>query len=142
MEYAMRLIESLKSLSHRRAKDYVLYVVIATLIIGAAFAMLNAGLTWDSFVKWVGLSVATATIGWYFIADSRTLWGTKSFWALTVVYLSVHCLAWIVVLLQVQQWKFIWFAPMIVEVALLLGLRSLLDQGNPAARNSFSSRRR
>ena len=123
LEYAMQIIENLKSLRRRRLRDFLLYVAVSALAIGLMFAMLSAGLSWDSFIKWFGLAFLTGSFFWYFISDTRALWERKSFWSLIICFFVLHCAIWTAVLTQVEHWKFIWFAPMLIEIAIFLYLR-------------------
>jgi hypothetical protein len=97
-------------------KDLPLYVAISTLIIGVIFALFAAGMSWDFFVKYVGLGIATAVLFSYFILDSRLLLRKRLFWILCSFLFVIHCAAWMAVLIRVEHWKFIWFYPVLIEL--------------------------
>ena len=119
----MQIIENLRSLRKRRLRDLLLYIAVSASVIGLVFAMLAAGLTWDSFIKWFGLAFTTGSLFWYFIEDTRTLWKRRSFWSLIICFLVLHCAIWITLLIHVEHWKFIWFAPILLEIAIFVYVR-------------------
>src|SRR5208283_2114893 len=113
-------------LSHRGVKELLVYVGISALIIGAIFAMLAAGLPWDAFVKWFGLAFNTSVIFWYLAESKRTLWRKQWFWIFMISCFVVHCVLWIAILTQIEQWKWIWFYSMIAELALFMSVGNQL----------------
>lgn len=127
----MQIGADLKSLRRRSAKDLVLYVVVSILIIGVVSVMLWAGLSWDFLIKWVlGLAFLTAACFWFFLDDSRSMWQGRQFWLLFTFFLLAHCLMWAFLLRRIEHWKFIWFAPMYIEMAALQYCRNRF-LGNP-----------
>jgi hypothetical protein len=121
---------NLRSLAHRSAKELLVYVGISALIIGTIFAMLAAGLPWDAFVKWFGLAFNTSVIFWYLALCKRTLWRKQWFWIFMIACLAVHCGLWIAILIHIEHWKWIWFFPMIAEVALFMSVGEQLRKAH------------
>jgi hypothetical protein len=99
-------------------KDFVIYVAVNALILGAVFAMFCAGMSWDFFIKWIGFIIVTAVLFGLFIQDSRTLLREKSFRFLLAFVFLAHCALWIAILAYVKHWKFIWFYPILIEMAI------------------------
>jgi hypothetical protein len=78
----------------RRVRDWLLYVVIAVLILAvvAAFAVHQArtGGSPDLPLKWIGFVGMTAIVFGYAIRACRRLWRTPKFWLLLTVFFVVH----------------------------------------------------
>ena len=114
-------------LKRGKLRDLLAYVGISLAVIAIMIASFVAGLGWQSFVKWFGLTAATlvlSSIVW--TGAEAELRNNRYFWRVNVGMLLVHCLAWVALLITVQEWKFIWFAPMLVEIALFLPARRAL----------------
>jgi hypothetical protein len=136
----MQIGADLESLRRRSAKDLILYVIVGILIMGMVAGMLWAGLSWDFLIKWVlGLAFLTAACFWLFLDDSRSMSQIRQFWFLFSSFLVVHCLMWTFLLRRTEHWKFIWFAPMYIEMAALQYCRNRLF-GDPLQRKRRLSR--
>ena len=73
-------------------------------------------------------TTGTAIILYYTISDYRRFWRRWRFWVAVAVLLTIHLIAYIAVLLKVEDFKIIWialFTPAEV-VALTLGLNLAL----------------
>ena len=118
------LMDDWRSLRRRSFKEILLYIAVCALIIAAIFAAFAAGMDWDFFSKWVGLAIYTSVPFGYFIADSHVLWTKPAFWVFVAVCLSIHCAAWVVILLRVAHWKVIWFSPVLAEMVIVAFIRN------------------
>ena len=101
----------------------IVIVVGLLLICGTFFA---TGLA----AKWAGLVLSTLALFGYFIHGSRLHLRTPRFWILIGVLVTVHLVAWIVVLLHVDRWGLLWFNIMVFELPAFWYLRDwpgLLD---------------
>ncbi|MBB5342806.1 hypothetical protein [Tunturibacter empetritectus] len=107
----------MKKVLKQRLKDVALYVAICMVIIGIVIAMFANGMSWDFFVKRIGFGISTALLFGYFLQGSRTLLRKKSFWFLFTFLFTVHCAIWVAVIAHVEHWKFIWFYPVLIELA-------------------------
>src|SRR5882672_8713146 len=116
----------MKKVTKQRLKDLVLYVAICTVIIGVVLAMFYAGMSWDFFSKWICFALVTAFLFGLFIQDSRTLIQEKAFWLLFTFAFLAHCAVWTAVLARTTHWKFVWFYPMLIEMAMLQYARTRL----------------
>jgi hypothetical protein len=73
-----------------------------------------------------GLAANTALVYGYFIADSRSFFRHRTFWAATGAALTVHLIIFVVVLAHVAQWKLLWFMVMLLEIPVLVFVRDRL----------------
>ena len=114
-------------LKRGRVRDVSAYIGISLAVISVMIACFSAGFDWQTFVKWFGFTAATlvlSSIVW--TGAEAKLRNNRYYWKVNVGALLVHCFAWVALLIAVHEWKFIWFSPMIVEIALLLPLRRAL----------------
>jgi hypothetical protein len=126
----------MKKVLKQRLKDLALYVAICTVIIGIVIAMFANGMSWDFFVRRVGLGIFTAILFGYFIQGSRTLLKQKTFWLLFAFLFTAHCAIWVAVIAHAERWKITWFYPVLIEFAVfqlfrdtLFGMWSVGTQG-------------
>lgn len=112
---------------HVKLRDALAYIGISLAVLTAITCLFAIGLTWNAFVKWIGFMTVTSMLSWivYTRAEDH-LRQSRYFGRVNVALLAVHCMAWLVVLFLVSQWKFIWFVPMLLEIALLLPARRAL----------------
>jgi hypothetical protein len=121
----------------RRVRDLVIYILIAI--------ALAAGLVWyatvsgpngaDLFGRWGGLAINTAILFGYLVKDSRRSWHAPNFWRFTITMLFIHLLVFTWILLQIHEWKVLWFFLMYpIEVPLFFFCRNRLNRGQPGRR--------
>jgi hypothetical protein len=109
----------MKKAIKQRLKDLALYVAICTVIIGLVIAMFANGMSWDFFTKWICFALVTALLFGLFIQNSGTLIREKAFWFLFTFAFLAHCALWTAAFAHVKYWKFVWFYPMLIEMAML-----------------------
>lgn len=95
----------------KRVRDFALYSAIAL-----AFCL---SIIWYSFTnneggaeligKWVGLSGTTAILFGYAIKSHRHCISLPSFWLIIMMLLAVHLSLFVVILVNVDNWKVFWF---------------------------------
>jgi len=112
---------------HIKLNDLLVYVAISLAIIAGSFGLFAIGLTWDHFIKWVGFVAVTSILAWIFYTGAETHLRQERYFArINIALLMLHCIVWLVILTLVDHWKFVWFMPMLIEVAALLPLRRAL----------------
>lgn len=78
----------------RKARDWLLYVVIAILIVGmiGAFAVHDAdtGRSHSLPLKWLGFAGTTAIVFGYAIRACRRSWRMRRFWLLLGLFFAAH----------------------------------------------------
>jgi len=116
-----------RSHAYARLRDFVLYIAISLAVAAAAIGVAQANVSHDAFIRCGGLIMNTSLLFGYFIADSRNLWRKWSFWVMTTALLSVHLIAFALVLTHVSEWKLIWFLLMYLEMPVLIYFRDRLS---------------
>ena len=86
-----------------RLRDFSVYIAIALLVAATAWIVASTTLNLDVITRWGGLAANTALVYGYFIADSRSFFGRRPFWAVTGVALAVHLIIFAVVLTHVAH---------------------------------------
>jgi hypothetical protein len=109
-----------------RVRDFVLYIAIGFAFVGVLIAVARSSVSHDAFIRWGGLAFMTAILFGYFISNSGQFLREWKFWALTAILLSVHLVAFAVILTHVDEWKLIWFSGMAIEYPMLIFFRSRL----------------
>jgi hypothetical protein len=104
------------------ARDVLIIVplVLVTLVLFAAFAF---QVNHDTYIRWGGLVLNTAIIFGFFISYSSQYLRKMKFWTLTICFLTVHAIAWIIFLEHVGEWKLSWFSVMVFELPVFWYLR-------------------
>ena len=110
------------SYSRNRVRDYVLYVLISLALVGTAIVV-EAKFGHDAFNRWGGLAGFTAALFGYFIGESRRYFGQRRFWLLIAALLTVHLVAFSILLMHAEEWRSIWFYGMVAEYPILVYLR-------------------
>jgi len=64
----------------RRIRDLVVYILIACVVVIAAYWASYWQVSQESLVKWGGLSLNTVAIFGWLIMQSRPLWHNRVFW--------------------------------------------------------------
>lgn len=105
-----------------RVKDLAIYVSINSLIIAAIFGLFAAGMSWNFFIKYIGLALMTALVFWPLGKILNAHPGGRKVWIATALLLAFHGGVWLLLLRHITYWKFIWFYPMILELPLLAAL--------------------
>jgi hypothetical protein len=118
------------------------YIGISLAVIGAIVGIFATGLPWNSFVKWIGFLTVTVIFAWIFYTNVESnLSRSRYFGRVNIALLAGHCMMWLVILSVVPRWKFIWFMPILLEMAILLPSRRALlewlnqDRSNPHSKN-------
>jgi Na+/melibiose symporter-like transporter len=97
-----------------RIKDWLLYVVIAVLIVISVwmFAMHQArtGGSPNLPLKWLGFAGMTAIVFGYAIRACRRSWGKQKFWVLLGLFFAVHSGLGVFVLLRVPTVPLVLYA--------------------------------
>jgi hypothetical protein len=75
-------------------RDWLLYIVIALLIVGLAFAFAvygaDIGLSEDPPLKWMWFVGMTALVFGYAIRACRPWWRARKFWLLIALFFTAH----------------------------------------------------
>ena len=125
----MSMISNTQRAAHirSRVRDYVLYVAITFVFLGAVFVVEGK---WghEAFIRWGGLAIMSAALFGYFISNSRQFFPRWQFWSLTAILLSVHLTCFAILLTHVVEWKWIWFTGMSFEYPVFTFFRSRLPQ--------------
>jgi hypothetical protein len=97
-----------------RIRDYALYTVIAFAFVGMAFVIQGK---WghEAFIRWGGLAGFTSGLFGYFINESRQYLRSQTFWVLIALLLIVHLVAFVILLVYMEEWRLMWFMVMILE---------------------------
>lgn len=111
----------------KRLRDFSIYVAIGFLVAAIAWIIASTHLSLEVIPKWGGLAANTALVYGYFLADSRSFFRQRAFWAVTSVAFTVHLIIFGVVLTHVAQWKLLWFMLMLLEIPVLVSLRNRLS---------------
>jgi hypothetical protein len=108
-----------------RARDYILYVLIALALVGLALVVEGR---WghDAFIRWGGLGGFTSVLFCYFISESRQCFRERWFWMMTAALLVAHLTAFAIILTHVEDWKLMWFMVMAFEYPVFAYLRDRL----------------
>jgi hypothetical protein len=56
----------------------------------------------------------SALVFWILIKQRRALWCESAFWLTIVTLFALHSVAFIAVLLKVDEWPLVWFVPCVV----------------------------
>ncbi len=92
-----------------------MYAGMSAVIIAAIFGLFAAGMSWQTFVRSIGLAIVTSILFGYYLLEYRTLSRTARFRKVTLVLLTSHLGLWIILIRRSPEWKFIWFAPGVFE---------------------------
>jgi len=107
----------------RRSLLY-LGLAFAGLIIAALLVVLTVytGVDPQSTSHGIFLAIWTGFLLWWVIKSYRSLWKRVSFWVIISALLSVHLVAWLIVLRSYPHWPPLWFVPSVVIEGLLFGM--------------------
>jgi hypothetical protein len=75
---------------------------------------------WTPDGRWIGLALYTCLVFGTALHLLRRQWGQGRFWLMTTGALMLHLAAYSVLLLSVDEWRLIWFAPLSLAEGLLL----------------------
>jgi hypothetical protein len=96
-----------------RLIDFALYVAIALAVVvfAAIYAehAVRTGQRGNLPLKWIGLVGETAALFGYVARAMRSYWGNSRFWAGFLGFFAAHSVAFVIVLLRVQQFGLLWF---------------------------------
>jgi cell division protein FtsW (lipid II flippase) len=95
----------------RRTLDFTLYVLIGLAVGVLVLWAASGGSSRDAVSKWGALAAVTILLFGSVIANRRHLVWQLSFWGVLLAFLIGHILVFIVVLLNAERWKAIWWAP-------------------------------
>jgi hypothetical protein len=113
--------------SNSRVRKFVFSVFVGLAVVAIAAVLGYLHISHDTFVKWGGLGIGTAVLFWNFIVYSKSFVRRWSFWTMIVGLLLAHLAIFIVVLLNISEWKFIWFMVMLFEFPIFVFLRNKLE---------------
>jgi hypothetical protein len=71
--------------------------------------------------RWIGLTVWTVVVFGVVVRSRRKYWTRGTFWLATASILTVHLLAFTVVLSTYPLWRPVWFIPIAIVEAGLFG---------------------
>ena len=108
--------------NHLTMRDILIIVPIALFVV-VLFVFFRSLVSHDTYIRWGGLGLDTAVIFAFFVYYSPGVRRAREFWILTVVLLTIHLAAWIVLLSHVDEWKLAWFLVMIFELPAFFYLR-------------------
>jgi len=92
-----------KTQTHRRIRDLILYLLISAIIVGAVVRIAVSGVNWNRFFPLLCFAVFTPVLFGYFIAGSHSFFRRRSFWLLTTSLLAAHCIVFMLILSHVQK---------------------------------------
>jgi fatty acid desaturase len=84
-----------------RLQDLAAYVAVSTLILSAVFGLLALGMSWNVFVKWIGLAIMTSIVFWPFTTELRIHPQNRALWVARGISLTAHYGLWILFLRHV-----------------------------------------
>ena len=112
---------------HSRLVNLLIYIGISATIIGCAACCFALGFDWQKFVKWCGFPSATFVLFWIACIEvGPEFRASKTFWSINLIALGIHSAIWIAILLKVQEWKFVWYGLMLIEMVFFLPIRRAL----------------
>jgi hypothetical protein len=104
----------------KRIIPYLLTVPIALAVVGLLALYDKYGsFPWMPSVRWWGLAGMTALLGWTMIKGYRRFWRRPAYWLVVSGSLTIHWIAWALVLRNAQEWGLLWFVPPVVAEAAL-----------------------
>ena len=130
-------------LSRRRLLELTIEVLIALALVAVVILYAEFGpFSWVPSIRWWGLAGMTGAGAWTAITEYRQAWRQGGFWLTLTGLLSVHSLAWTLVLLRTPVWPLIWFAiPVPIEGAVFVLVMDKLgyDRRRPRKRGVRSN---
>ena len=125
-------------LSRRRLLELALEVLVGLGIVAAVILYTEIGpFSWMPSAHWWVLAGMTALLVWTTINHYRHAWRRPGFWLGIAGLLTVHCVAWTVVILRTGAWGLIWFVPpTILEAVIFVSVLIKLGYGPPHLRGS------
>jgi hypothetical protein len=114
---------SSKAPVHLRIGRLFLYAVIGFFLIILAVQL---PIDTDQLVRWTGLVGGTAVLFWNLVKRAEPSDRTRQFWLLFSVLLAIHCVALVLVMTRLPQFKPIWLIAMIAEYPLLMSARNMI----------------
>lgn len=109
-------------MNRKRILALLLEILLGLALAGAIIGYAVAGpFSWMPSMRWWSLAGTTALIFWAVVKQFRHHWRLLSFWLKVAALLTVHLLAYTVVLLKVPDWRLVWFVPLsVVEGGVLV----------------------
>lgn len=95
----------------KRVRDFALYILIGLAIavggVWYGYATVGSDRGWVS--KWLGLTIITLILFGYTIKEHKRFISRLSFWLVFLALLVVHLSIFTTILLNVGEWKVVWF---------------------------------
>lgn len=102
----------------------LLYIALALafLMLVATLVISGAAFRFQTPIRWVGLIAYTPAIFWAAARPFKRDWHRAKFWLAVFGLLTIHALSFIWLLRMYPAWPLIWFMPLSVAEAVLIGL--------------------
>ncbi|MGB6677978.1 MAG: hypothetical protein WBE44_14895 [Terriglobales bacterium] len=82
---------------------------------------IHFGLTGYLTGGWIGFVGYTGLLFWIVVRTAKPHWHRSNFWFVTLAMLTAHCSTFIAILRVYPQWRMIWFWPITVVEAGVIG---------------------
>jgi hypothetical protein len=93
-------------------------LAVMTLLVAVC---IRFGLTRYITGVWIGLIGYTGLLFWVVVRNARPHWYRWNFWLITLALLATHCSIFVAILHVYPEWRMIWFWPITVFEAGVLG---------------------
>jgi len=93
-----------------RIRDLGLEVLAGLAVVAAIIAYAEVGpFRWMPGLRWWGFIGETVVLFGYVARAMRSYWGNTRFWAGFLGFFAAHSVAYVIVLLRVEQFGLLWF---------------------------------
>lgn len=95
----------------RRILTVLLEVSFGLAVVAGVIVYAELGpFSWMPSIRWWGLGISTAGTFGYALQWCKRYWRLPRLWLTFIALLLVHSVIYVVVLLNVQEWRLMWFA--------------------------------
>jgi hypothetical protein len=111
-----------------RIRDYIIYIGIGLIVVLSAVAAAELGVPRTSFMRWYAFSLFSLFLFGQFVLNSKVLWKKRKFWTWTGLAALTHSALFVAVINSGRTIALgVWIICVLIEMALLIGLRSKLS---------------
>ena len=97
-------------MKRHRIRDLGLEVLAGLAVVAAIIAYAEVGpFRWMPGLRWWGFIGETVVLFGYVARAMRSYWGNTRFWAGFLGFFAAHSVAYVIVLLRVEQFGLLWF---------------------------------